>query len=149
MIVVLVVVAILVVAVFFMYGLFRMIMAAVRRRLLARISEKFRPGEIVMATVTCNFMGRESLGAPQMRGNGALLLTRDALWFLMAAPPRELRIPLDAVTKISFVKTHCGKTLLVDLLRVDYEMDGRADAAAWWVRDPMNWKGAIEKCKRA
>jgi len=140
----LIIVLSIVVGLMLLYALFRMVMAAVRRRLMRRIAAKFDPDEIIMATLTCNFIGRESLGAAQLRGNGALILTRDALWFLMAARPRELRIPLPTIRNLSFVKSHCGKSLLVDLLRVDYEAEGVKDAAAWWVRDPRKWKRAIE-----
>jgi len=117
----LIIVLSIVVGLMLLYALFRMVMAAVRRRLMRRIAAKFDPDEIIMATLTCNFIGRESLG-----------------------PPRELRIPLPTIRNLSFVKSHCGKSLLVDLLRVDYEAEGVKDAAAWWVRDPRKWKRAIE-----
>lgn len=127
-----------------LYGILRLTFAAVRRRLLKTIAERFSANEIIMSTANANYFGLESKGGRRLRGNCALVLTEDMLWSRLAASPRGLSIPVRNIRNVSFVKSHCGRSVFVDLLRVDFLADDAEDAAAWYVRDPARWKEAIE-----
>ena len=108
------------------------------------IDLKFRGREILLQTLSANFFGQRSKGAKQVRGNGALVLTNDELWFLRAYPVKEFSIPLKDVASVSLTRSHLGKTVGRDLLFVEYKTPEGNDAIAWSVCDPDNWKDAIE-----
>lgn len=85
---------------------------------------------------SANFFGQQSKGVGQVRGNGTLLITKDALVFEMWLPQHELVIPLQSITGIDTPKSFLGKSQFVPLLMVEFtNADGEADAAAWRVPD--------------
>ena len=122
----------------------RVVFGSLRAKPAAIIAQRFKPDDLRRQTLNACFFGRESAGMKQVRGNGALVLTGDRLWFLMALPRRETSIPLDHVTKVSLVRSHCGKTLIKPLLRVEFVDGDACDAIAWAVPDPEAWRHAIE-----
>jgi len=126
-----------------LYLIIRTVARAARRRLARKISQRFRPDEIILSTVNANYFGLESLRGKQWRGNCALVLTRHILWSCLAAPQRELPLPLSRIRKVSLVRSHCGRSILLDLLRVDFHAAGTHDAVAWYVRDAQKWMAAI------
>lgn len=130
-----------------LWVIFKIVLTTIRRQLVRVISETFKREEIIMGSVNANYFGLESLGGRQLRGNCALVLTRDVLWSCRAVPRRELPIPVQRIEKVSLVKSHCGRALFVDLLRVDFEAADSRDAVAWYVREPKKWKAAIEALK--
>jgi hypothetical protein len=87
--------------------------------------------------------GLQSKGVIQGRGNGALVLTRNELWFSRAWPRSDLRIPLDAVTEVTTVRSHLGKTYLRDLLRVSFRTGDTTDSVAWYVSDVAAWRAKL------
>ena len=123
----------------------RGIMALVRRRLYQRIRRKFAGHTIIRMSIGANFLGQISKGLGQIRGNGALVLTPDQLYFGLFAPRRELTIELGDVVSLSTPRVHLGKTVGAKLLRVDFYTDGGQDAAAWAVRDLEEWIADIER----
>jgi hypothetical protein len=103
--------------------------------------------DIILQTGNASSFGQASKGAKQIRGNGALILTREAIRFLMAVPRNEIEIPLSRVTSVSLPKSHLGKTVFKPLLRVEFEsLEGR-DSIAWAVREPSKWKDTIENAR--
>jgi hypothetical protein len=52
---------------------------SVRNKLDSYINEKFDKNEIVVATTRAQFFGEESKGSKQIRGNGAIVLTKDQM----------------------------------------------------------------------
>ena len=131
-------------------GLLGLVFRFVRRRMERLIRDRFTADEILLCTPGANYFGRESAALGQVRGNGALVLTRDALHFFLALPRRELTIPLPSVKAVSLPRSHRGKTVFRPLLRVDFRQeDGTADAAAWYVRNPQDWKQALENARQA
>ena len=122
----------------------KVIFARVRRRLLRRLFERFSENDLRTWTVNANFFGLESKGGRQVRGNASLAMTDRFLYSCLGAPIRELAIPLERVTRVSLVKSHCGKSVMVYLLRVDFTTTAGEDAAAWFVRDAAEWMEAIE-----
>lgn len=123
----------------------RAVMRTVRRKLQGRIEAKFNREEILAATDRANFFGEKSKGGAQVRGNGALVLTKDLLYFLRAVPEKEYVIPISAIRQITLPKAFNGKSVLAPLLCVQYARDAGTDAMAWAVKDPGHWKAAIER----
>ncbi|MEX2619395.1 MAG: hypothetical protein WD250_04170 [Egibacteraceae bacterium] len=88
--------------------------------------------------------GQTSKGVTQVRGNGTLVLTDDRLVFLMWMPRRELVIPLAAVEAVDTTRSHLGKTMGRDLLRVCWrDPRGGEDAIAWLLDDLGGWHTAL------
>lgn len=118
---------------------------AVRREMEAAVSERFAPDEMLLCELDANFFGSAAAGALQARGNGALVLTRERLWFMLFMPRREFDIPLASVRSAGVRKSHLGKTCLVPLLFVEYETEDGKDSVAWAVRDAAEWAERVEE----
>ncbi len=103
---------------------------------------------VVRRSLTANYFGQESRGRAQIRGNGALVLTEQNLIFVLAAPRRELVIPLAEVTGTALTRRHLGKTIIRRLLRVDWRGAEGPDAVAWAVARPELWVRDIERLRR-
>jgi hypothetical protein len=74
------------------------------------------------------------------------VLTKDTLHFFMLVGQRELKIPLSAITGVSFVNRHLGKTVGRKLLAVDFHNEaGAADRVAWYVREPDAWQQRLQQ----
>jgi hypothetical protein len=116
----------------------------------SRIAACYGPDEIVMKDLRANCFGLESAGVWQVRGNGGLVLTAEFLHFFMFLPNRNIRVPLDAISELTFTKSHLGKATPYDLLRVRFAAEGKMDSIAWYLTDPAGWKNKIEelRCRR-
>lgn len=129
-------------------AVFIFIFLLTRKNLEKEVMKRFSRDEIVGASTGANFMGVESQGGRQLRGNGALVLTQEKLWFMRVFPAKEYSIPLDAVEQVSLPRSFAGKTKGVRLLCVRYSTGVRGqDQMAWAVKNPEGWKEAIEKAK--
>jgi hypothetical protein len=115
--------------------------------LAARIAAHHGPHEILMKDLAANSFGLESAGVWQVRGNGGLVLTAECLHFFMFLPKRDLRVPLDAITAITFTKSHLGKATIFDLLKVRFSVEDKSDSIAWQLTNPKAWKSRIEELK--
>ncbi|OPL18393.1 MAG: hypothetical protein AVO35_06000 [Candidatus Aegiribacteria sp. MLS_C] len=94
----------------------------------------------LMTAPMANFFGRRSLGMGQVRGNGILLLTREAVHFRMLLPRRELTIPLRDIVSISTPGSFLGRSRRMKLLQIDFHSaDAGEDSAAWLVGDLDEW----------
>jgi len=122
----------------------RTIFSAVRKRMEVAIREKFEQREIIRSTPSANFLGVKSKGGMQMRGNGALVLTGNELYFLRAFPEKEFRIPIETITAVSLPKSFNGKSRFSPLLCVNLVVDDGEDSMAWSVKQPREWKEEIE-----
>jgi len=122
----------------------RIIFAVIRRVLRDEVHQRIRGREVLLQSFTANFFGRESLGPAQIRGNGALILTRTELIFILAFPRRETVIPIETITAVTQPRGHLGKSALRPLLRVQFTGPKGEDAIAWAVRDPDRWQKGIE-----
>ncbi|MFC8528107.1 hypothetical protein [Nocardia sp. NPDC057227] len=111
----------------------------VKRSSANAVETAFAPGEVLRSDAMANYFGWESKGGKQIRGNGALVLTGQRLWFRRAGSSEPLEIPLTAVTGVDVVRSHNGKSVRQDLLRIS--VDG--DSVAWWVREPKVWEGHL------
>ncbi len=92
-----------------------------------------------------NSFGVESAGVWQVRGNGSLALTRHELLFAQWVPNRLLRIPRGSIVEVTTVRSHLGKTIRRDLLKVVWSTDlGTRDSIALWVGDLDGWLEGLE-----
>ncbi len=92
-----------------------------------------------------NSFGVESAGVWQVRGNGNLALTRHELLFAQWVPNRLLRIPRRSITDVTTVRSHLGKTVRRDLLKVAWTTQlGTQDSIALWVGDLQGWLAALQ-----
>jgi len=124
-------------------GVLSIVISAVRRKALAAIEERFGGTPTVRAEPMANFMGQQSIGPAAARGNGALVLTDEVIWFRLVVPARELEIPLEKVTGVRIEKWFLGKTKGRPMVIVDFDLGNGPDAAAWFVREPDHWRDAI------
>jgi hypothetical protein len=123
----------------------RLLARGAARTLRRRVAECLDPAEALQREdYRANYFGRESLGGRQLRGNGALVLTDQALEFQMLWPRRRFRVPLAEVTGISIVRSHCGKSVGRDLLKVTFQAGDREDSVAWFVPNALAWKEALD-----
>lgn len=123
----------------------RMFFRKTRKRIAAEVVARLGgPEQIVAMDESANFLGLQSRGAAQIRGNGCLAATHDEILFLMWLPRRELRIDRARVTQVGRVRSHLGKTIFRDLLKVSFTNDeGEPDSIAWFVRDLPAWEAIL------
>lgn len=113
------------------------------RSLEPRIAAEFPPEQIVLKDLQAVTFGLQSKGVFQGRGNGALVLTPNELWFSRAVPRLDVRILLDTITEVTTVRSHLGKTYFRDLLRVSFRTQDTTDAIAWYVTDLEAWRAKL------
>jgi hypothetical protein len=123
----------------------RLVVGYFKRKFNDELRRKFAGKQVVRQMVGANFFGQSSRGMGQIRGNGALVLTPNELYFIMFVPRKELTIPLESVTSVSTPRSHLGKTVGWRLLRVDYRSSSGEDAAAWAVQDVDEWASSVER----
>lgn len=117
-----------------------------RQSAAAAASTRALGGEPALREGSVRSLGQMSLGRTQVRGNGHLAVTDDAIVFTLLVPRRTLRISRGHVIGVEEVRTHLGKWVGRPLLRVDFlGEDGRPDAIAFDVgRDRTAWRAALE-----
>ena len=121
----------------------------VKRRSRSAILARYSPPEIIMQSHAANFFGQTSKGGSQIRGNGALVLTKDELWFKLALPQEEMTIPLRSITGTEIKKSHLKKSKMRELLHVEFNSPSGTDSAAWLVKNPQEWQREIEKLRKS
>lgn len=120
------------------------ILKSTQKKLEKYILEKFDKNEILGATTRANFFGLKSLGSRQIRGNGAIVLTKDKLFSIRAKPFQELIIPLENISEISLPTSFNGRSVFKKLLCIHYQKKGQEEAVAWALTNPKEWKLSIE-----
>ncbi len=123
----------------------KLVLHTMKGPLEGRIAVDYGPEEILMKDLGANSFGLESKGKWQGRGNGGLVLTKDSLHFYRFVRGADLRVPLAAITQVSFTKSHLGKATIHDLLKVRFSADGQSDSIAWYLTDPTAWKNRIDE----
>ena len=114
------------------------------RRRADEVLRRFDGARVLGATSNANYFGTESLGRGQLRGNGVMVLTEDALHYEMWAPIRSVRIPVSRMVRTENARSHLGRSVLRPLLKVVFENDrGETDSCAWLVRDVETWRRAL------
>ncbi len=125
--------------------LLRIILRQVRSSLKTYIREHFDKTEILKSTVSANYFGRQSLGGRQVKGNGALVLTKDTLYFKRAVPHLEIIIPLTSILEISMPRSFNGRSVGGKLLCVEYKKEQEQDAIAWSLPGTGEWVFELKK----
>ncbi len=125
-------------------GIQKLVYGYFRKRLLSVVEDRFAGRRIILMALDANFFGQKTKGAGQIRGNGALVLTDDELWFCLAAPRREFSIPISTITEIKLKRSHLGKSIFRSLLAVSFNYQGKEEQIAWFVRDAEKWMNTIE-----
>ena len=136
-----------VVALLLLSAVSRLVLYFMKGPLEARIAAHYGPDELLMQDLAANSLGLESKGVWQGRGNGGLVLSEEYLHFFRFLPRAETRVPLGAITELSFVRSHLGKATIYDLLKVRFSVDGQTDSIAWYLTDPKSWKNRIEELR--
>lgn len=91
-----------------------------------------------------NSFGVESAGRWQVRGNGNLALTEQELLFAQWVPNRLVRIPRKSIVEVTTTRSHLGKTIFRDLLKVVWTTElGAQGSIALWVKDLDGWLAAL------
>ena len=128
-------------------GLFSLLMRWFRKKAGAdalRLQAEFPSATLVGPGA--NFFGLESQGPMQLRGNGSLVLTPEALVFDQWVPARRLSIPRRQIIEVSTARSHLGKSVFRPLLKVRFrQQDGAEDAVAWLVGDLESWLAALRQ----
>jgi hypothetical protein len=127
----------------------KIVFSSVCKKLEREIEQRFNKQDILGATTKANFFGVKSKRGRQIRGNGALVLTKDKLYFLRAVPEKEYVIPVDSIVKVSMPLFFNGKSVFYPLLCVHYMGDNGEDEMAWAIKNPKQWKEAIENLKES
>lgn len=111
---------------------------------LRRRAERHFAGLTLLREDDANSFGVESGGVWQVRGNGTLGLTKHELLFAQWVPDRLLRIPRDSIVEVATARSHLGKTVRRDLLKVVWSTElGTQDSIALWVADLDGWLEAL------
>lgn len=126
-------------------ALIRFIFSSIRKKMNTYIQTNFDQKDILGATTSANFLGKESQGGKQIRGNGALVLTKNEIYFFRALPFKEYSIPLNSVIKVSLPSSFNGKSVLSKLLSIQYKTSSGSETMAWALKNPESWKQTIEK----
>ncbi len=142
-----IIIALVLILVLILYGVQVLTLKWVKRRSLAAIRRRYGESDIILQSLTANFFGQTSKGYSQIRGNGALVLTKNELWFRMALPENELTIPVRNVAAAEIRKSHLRKSKIRPLFYVEFNTLEGLDSAAWLVEDPKQWCKEIEKLK--
>ncbi|WP_019638733.1 hypothetical protein [Paenibacillus fonticola] len=100
----------------------------------------------VLAEKFSNFFGYSSKGMKQVRGNGYLTLTKDALNFKMYFPLKIVEIPISQIIETEIGYEHLGKINFY-LLRIRYNADDCVETVAWRVADAETWSDKINELK--
>ena len=107
-----------------------------RSNALARLAEV--PGT-VRRSMAATCLGVDSGGTGQVKGTGTLVLTDDEVAFAQWRPDRLIRVPRPAIAEVDTTRTHLGKTMNADMLRIRWAADEGDDTVAFFVRDLDPW----------
>jgi len=130
--------------VLFLLLIISMIFKSIQSRLGKYIQKKFDKKDIIGATTRANFFGEKAKGSKQLRGNGALVLTKNQLFFVRAVPLKEFKIPIRSISKVSLPASFNGKSVFSKLLCVHYTIGEEKNSIAWEVKNPETWKNSIK-----
>lgn len=122
----------------------RKMVAKVTARNDELIAREFAGVEIERQSGMANYFGLESRGGKQVRGNGALVVTADRIWFQRIGAGEPIVIPRRDVKSTEVVKSHAGKAVGRPLLKVTFDDEhGSTDAVAWYVPGAEDWAAAL------
>lgn len=111
------------------------------------VEKRYSAEQVLLRDDKANCFGRALDGVLQIRGNGVLVLAAEELFFVRALPKAEFGVPLASISKMEITKSHLGKAVPYDLLKVHFDADGQDDSVAWYLSEPAAWIERIEALK--
>lgn len=100
--------------------------------------------EVVVEDRAANCFGLQSAGPGQIRGNGYLAATAEEIVFVMWVPRRVVHIRRPLLVEADTTRSHLGKTVGRDLLRLRWiNDDGDEEVAAFAVRNLPAWTAEL------
>ena len=124
-------------------------------KLEAKIEEKFDQSQILRKELyTCRLIYRKyTQSCCYVRGNGALVLTANQLWFNLLCPnDREISIDLASIHDIEATNSFRSHNRFIagqGMIVIDFDDpdSGMRDKIVFGVRGKTDWKEAIEATK--
>ena len=115
-------------------------------KLEERINAHFHESEIIAKEIFwANLQYQRSGGSFQLRGNGALVLTANVLWFTYLCPNRQIEMQLRHIRAVEagvLRRQGSSPALIVDFVDA---VSGIEDQVVFALRDPQRWKTIIEE----
>ena len=109
------------------------------------VLDEYQLEKTIAYTSAANFIGIESVGVRQVRGNGFLLLTDTNLVFERLAPKLRVKIPVRKIQRVDLVQSFLGKRNVKAILRVVYLNDeAQLDSMGILVRETERWQRLIK-----
>ena len=124
---------------FLLFFLLNSIFKRARRELFERLDSRFGIENLILYSTSANYFGRKSKGMMQVRGNGALALTEEGIFFQMAMPDEEFFINYSDILSADVRKSFLGKSVFKPLLHLELKSNGETDEVAWYVENPEEW----------
>jgi hypothetical protein len=93
-----------------------------------------------LRSMAATALGRTAEGTEPLTGTGTLVLTAEAVGFAQWRPARLLRVPRRDITRTDTTRSHLGKEMKEDVLRITWR-DGTEpeQSVAFFVRDIEPW----------
>lgn len=127
----------------------KFISKAIKRNLLSEIKQRYSGTEILKVDLNANLFGFKSKGVKQIRGNGALILFKKEIRFIMAVPRKEFVIPVDKHFNADLTKSFLHKTIFKDLIKFEFVLNGKSDECAFAIVSPEIWLEEIKNLEVA
>ena len=109
-----------------------------------RLLEDFRQEKVIAYTTAANFVGLESKGMKQWRGNGFFLITDTHLVFERLTPKILVMIPVQQIQRVDLVSSFLGKRHIKPILRVVFLNDqAQPDSMGILIREPQHWQHLV------
>jgi hypothetical protein len=110
-----------------------------------QLLEEFSEENILGYTTSVNYIGVESSGLEQIRGNGFLMLSSHFLLFERLTPNKRIMIPLRKVYRVDQVPSFLGRRNIKPVVRIAFADDrGNQDKLGLLLRDPDKWQHLIQ-----
>lgn len=93
-----------------------------------------------LRSMAATALGYTAEGSEPLTATGTLVLTADAVGFAQWRPARLLRIPRTGITRTDTTRSHLGKEMKEDVLRITWQDGaGPEESVAFFVRDIEPW----------
>ena len=114
-------------------------------RLEERVNENFHESQIIAKEIFwANLQYQRSIGCCQVKGNGALVLTSDVLWFTLLCPNKQIEMRLRQIraVDVGYVRQAGAQGLIIDFVDAT---SGIEDQVMIVLREPQTWKRIIDE----
>ena len=116
-------------------GIAAVIVRAGRAQAQASLEALGTPVRSMAATA----LGRTGEGTEPLTGTGTLVLTADEVGFAQWRPARLLRIARRDITRTDTTRSHLGREMKEDVLRITWRGAQPEESVAFFVRDIDPW----------